>query len=726
MAPRLTVSRIDFDAPHRSLLTDATNITMEKRASDVGTGSFTISNSSAQRWSMNTDVPLVFSIDDVETYTAVVTSYDQTTVAEGEEAEEVTTFTVSAIIDEWRRAVVFPPLPPGVLPAGDTVYFDFSHIALDETGWTSGYARFWQCNLAALFRESSAPPSGLWGAPESWPDPKGQWMAPRPLSGDRDPVGEWYARRWFTVEEENMEPGQEFAELVIYAAADDAFDLRLDGMPIIGWDDPPGNEGWSKGRFVRLKVSPGLHLLAVKVKNYDRADLGRSNYGNISVFLCAVYQVMNTWLGRTQVKLFGSGAYFDPFGEGNDGWIVLDYPAQPPGFTPLRVIELLLGQAQARGALPHWHTNWASGGVTDTDGTVAPKSPDFSFRVGMTYLDVLRQMTEGYIEFDAHIRPNEIARRLSVWIAKDTTYPGRGSTRPMTIELGDNATSIEHSQTVDSAVTKFLVLYDRGYFMHQPEPMISDPVGLGRRESFLSLADTKDRHMAMKTADAHLLKFNHAERSTVASYYPATPAESPPTAFDLGDTIQTRNSVTVLQSYRVQAIAAAEPEEGKLLITPELGTAQQEHERAIDRWLTRTGPGMFGGRSEATNPAVIRAAEVQTIQKQTFTWEQSGDAKLHVGVPWLGKKPVKVVRAWISADEATGGFLSERTIVRIMKDDGAGYVLVIDLELWGDHELHVECLEAYGTIGTKWNAEIIQASAFHKRIGVECEYIEIG
>src|SRR5690606_38461757 len=90
----------------------------------------------------------------------------------------------------------------------------------------------------------------------------------------------------------------------------------------------------------------------------------------------------------------------------DSSWDSLGYPAQTPGFTPGEVIELVLGEAQARGTLPNVSLSYDAS--VDSAGQPWPVATQIATRcgndlgtfivaeLGATYIDV-RMQPGGYV-----------------------------------------------------------------------------------------------------------------------------------------------------------------------------------------------------------------------------------------------------------------------------------------------------------------------------------------
>ncbi len=702
-ANRLVPYRVLTGSPWRAPITDRVSPKVQDVELDTGSGSFSLKNGSANQPLVQPGGVIAWAVDGVEAAWTICERVDQATDQPEEEIGEDTAYSGRGILAELEQAKVYPSIGLGKKPFGDIRYFDYSSPELDTTGWTAAVERFTQCQNPFL-----TPPNGIFGAPNPWPDPAGVWISSRALSGDHDPIGTWYARKTFTLAEDS--------ELVINAAADDAYDLRLDGTPIVGWDDPPGIDGWQKARFVRVSVSAGTHVLAVRVTNYDRTITSGSNTGNISVFLCAVYKLTDTIFGRIQQLLLRS----------DHTWICSDYPTIAPGFTPPRIMEILVQNAVARGTIPAWATSWTPGGATDTAGTSCPIITQ-SFRHGSSVLEAAQQMSQGWIEFAAHMSAASATRVFDLWMAEGAptgpgwslVAPGRGTTRALAIEPAVNATEITHVGDVSKLATVLMVRYDDGYF----EVVNADAVAqYGRREAFLSLNDFKDLAAANRTGLASLDELDQAVETIEVGQWAATGADAPGTAYITGDKITSIDRSGSDTLCRVAGWTASEEKAGLLVVVPELNFAQKTHSQDIDRWLQRTTPGALDGRSAAATPDSPAIVDSGTIDDQEFSWSQPGDAELQIGVPIFGKVAVKVVQLKIEASATIAG--STPTIWTLYRNAVAVATVTLPVGSTSVTRCLADTDGVIGLVGTRWNAAVTQAGS-HTHSGLAASYVEI-
>ena len=709
MTPRITVSRVIDTAPYRAALPARITPKYRDVHNDVGTHSVSFLNSDGDAAAITETDVLAYSVDGQEQFWGLVDKIRSQTVAQDEEIAETTSYEGSGVLNELAHSLVYSYLDRQ--PVGDVRYFDFSEPKLNDGDWTAAVERFIQCEAPGA---NVTPPNGLFGAPIGFPDGNAQWIAPRPLSGDRDPIGTWYTRKYFTVEADT--------ELVIYAAGDDTIDMRIDGQPIIEWDEPPGYDGWHTTRFARIKATAGSHVLSAKIKNYDRSDTPSGNTGNISVFICAVYQMSNTWLGNIQTLVCHT----------DDTWLVKDYPTEPPGFTPLEILAILLQEAKDRGGLLNWQVTWpitvesnlygdAIRGEEDSGGNTCARTPDITVRYGASLLDVCKQLAEGWAEFAAHMNAGSATRYLDMWASRGFNgAPGRGVDASYTITVGVNAVEIDHDIDTSKMKTQILGRDESGYFE------VANPRFLGgpypRREGFLSLNDQKERLAARRTAAASAEQAVTIQSITVTQWA-ETAADAPGNAYSVGDRIWAPDRSGASTQYRVVGVSVDEPATGKLLVVPELESSLQDQNDQFERWMRRTAHGTLDGRSEAATPGPIKTIESGTVPDDYISWSQPSTAYEADGTPYAVKVPFRGIKLTVSCSELDDEVDAAASSWVILRDG----TVVDGITIPAGVEEYTECipLGLFAVIGQKLNAAVVTAG-HHKNMTLRLDYVRIG
>lgn len=344
--------------------------------SDPGAWGATLQNDDADLAACSYGRIVRMTVDGLAVFPGLIETKNRNEVAQGEEAEQYTVLGGRGTMAQWEDAVVFPELGVDVLPFTDQRIFNFASTVLDDSAWPNAIV------TPLLFDDSvgtplSPPISNT--KPKVWPDETAEWIWDRDSGSNGVPSGQAFMRHGFSVASET--------EVEIWAAADDAYEIWLDGKKM--FDDSLESGGYYKGqsKSARTVLSAGTHLLAARVVNKNNLKAG---------FICTVMELDED--GQRISVVTNSGG----------DWLCIAY-TDPPGFTPGHVIRILLEEAQTRGSLSNWTLGFDDN--VDSNGNAWPVSTELAARVGLDYLAVLRQLAEAYI--DVSVAPALL--RLDAW-----------------------------------------------------------------------------------------------------------------------------------------------------------------------------------------------------------------------------------------------------------------------------------------------------------------------
>ena len=320
--------------------------------------------------------------------TTIVEAWEIVELSQGEEADQVCKISGRSHLATLELAVVYP-LIFGVGPTGDVQVdrvFNWASIDFPATGWEPA------TELQRQGDNDSIPPffvDGNFGPhPAGWPEPDAYWIWSQPFDGNpagntaQMPVGDAYFRKAFVL----AEP----AQIRVYIGADDYWEAWIDGVKLRESEAAPA-EAWSRTQHVDISLAAGLHVFAVRATNYSRL----SPVGNVAGLIVAAYTIDQASKQPSTLVFLSDNT-----------WEALGYPAATPGFTPGEVIQLVLGEAQARGALTEVSMSFDE--TVDSNGQPWPVATQISTRcgtdlgtfivgeLGSTYIDV-RMQPGGYV-----------------------------------------------------------------------------------------------------------------------------------------------------------------------------------------------------------------------------------------------------------------------------------------------------------------------------------------
>lgn len=344
--------------------------------SDVGSAQVQLANTDANLAAVTFGDFVRFDLDGTPRFLMLVEAIDTVSIAPNEEVDEVTTISGRGSLAQWEQAIVLPP--NGVIgqPYTETRVFDWGAAELDITLSTATAPTAWNAAVE-LFQvgrgSEGTPPADFpyaWlGKPLGWSDPTGYWVWSQALDATPAvPAGTSYFARDVNITADGYH--------AVYMAADDFHRLKIDGVTISEYTD--GGEGFTHTLRADLYLTAGTHRVAVEATNQA--------YG-LGGFVFALWSQDVNRDDDTLVL------------RADTTWAANGYPATPPGFTAGKVIRVLLEEAQANGALTGWTLDFTD--TVDSDGAAWPTDQQWSFRVGMDLLSVLRQLGSSDIDFIA-------------------------------------------------------------------------------------------------------------------------------------------------------------------------------------------------------------------------------------------------------------------------------------------------------------------------------------
>lgn len=393
---------------------------------EAGAGSFVLPNGDADLAACEFGNIITFSHRTVPRWSMFVRRHERLSRAPGEEHDQITVVSGLGLESVLEEAVVYPQNGAGNIPFYDVRYFNFAVPEYDDSTWIAPT----EVPAQPFFNPPNA--SYQRARPTGFPNTTavGIWSSPMPAN-DVQPGAFGYFRGEFTL--------TEAVQAKVYLAGDDTYELWIDGLLMFQYLDPSGT-GWWEGQSFDVTLSAGTHLIAARVvcgafdAYGDTIILSAGPWDpppghyNVGELLVAVYSIDIT-----------TGTNVDLLFETNlTDWVVFEQdPAtmEPPGFTPGEVVNVLMDEAQARGALVDVTRTWTDD--LDSNGTPWPLTADITFRVGINYYGVLRQLTEGYLDFDFAAD----ALEMSLWTARGTDVSGTAQ-----LAGGVNLGSLKHTR----------------------------------------------------------------------------------------------------------------------------------------------------------------------------------------------------------------------------------------------------------------------------------------
>lgn len=391
--PRVKAALYDRDGTLKADLADAAEHKFQKVHSDTGNGGLVLQNDDADLALVDFTDVVQYSIDEAAVFATLVESTSRASIAAGEEADQRTTVSGRDRLAMLEEAIV-EAKPFGL---GTSRLWNYASPDLEDAGWP--YA-------VQTYQGRAGSGTARNGVPHAWPDPGAWWIwdryAPIGLT-DSVPTGDVYLRRRFTV----VAAGA----YSLFSACDDLADIWLDGVQLVS------RVGAGNANKTDIFLEVGEHVIAVKGSN------GPNPLPNPAGVLVSIMHVGSS--GAIGASIFQS----------DQSWRAVGYPANPPGFTPGRVLRLLIEEAQDRGALDGFLTTFSD--LSDSAGNPWPYTPDIATPVGGNLLTVVRQLCESYMSVRMHVGSFTMD-------AYSTYAPASG----VTLAAGVNLTELTHEASV--------------------------------------------------------------------------------------------------------------------------------------------------------------------------------------------------------------------------------------------------------------------------------------
>jgi hypothetical protein len=336
--------------------------------------------------------------------------YDQ-----GEDSTRGFTLDGRGLASMWEDAVVYPYGGINQRPNSDSRAFGWFSPELSTAGWPGAVVA--HSGLAPNTRV--VPP-----VPDPWFPPKGwssvlsgsNWVWSR-YTGFGTPAGTSLFRSTFTLGGTDR--------VSIFYTASSRCRVWIDGVLITpGWTSEPNEESFIYAHRATPLLTAGTHYISVEAESQAWTPT-----------------LPGVARGLLHVSVHSGGGSGTAYASGNlllgtsSSWKCLDYPTVYPAPTPGKILSTLLSEAQARGALTGWTLSCSD--TVDSAGKPWSFDQAFTFRVGQSYAEVLRQMADTAIEF----RAQPAGLRLDVYRKDTVTAPNAA-----TFTIGSNLGGLEEDQ----------------------------------------------------------------------------------------------------------------------------------------------------------------------------------------------------------------------------------------------------------------------------------------
>lgn len=600
--------RSNLVTPVADLTADGLSKKFYDQLNEAGSGSIELPNDAAAIALIGEDDLIRFEVDGWAAQTILVNDVERHSVAQGEEAEQLTTLTGPGHLSVMSEAVVYPSNGIAALPIEENRVFNWTSFDFNDASWGPSYGIV-----------SFAQPNTYWSKANlrGFPDGGAMWMwVPGADENWAWPGVPCYFRRFI-----DIPPGA--TTLVYYAAYDDYGTLFLDGAEIGGGEfgeNPMMTHRTADGMNLyrdEIDISPGRHVLAVKMEN--GIDPEGDYQMNPGALLFSAY-----------VRHGSEPEEFGPIVHSDSSWRCLPYAVTEPGMTPGEVLLHCIGEAQARGALLGVTVGFSD--RLDSEGNPWPVVGDISTKVGTDVFTFLRELSATYVDF--WMEPASLT--LHMWI-----QDGRGANQNVTLHvptvatdpMSGNLAALDHHRT-QGVTDSLLVRWDQGW------REVARPSGV-RREALLGLGAVETEAEVDRLAGGQLDVFADPRTAITAEVAPSPGgADQPYIRYRPGDTITVPALDGTPLQERVLAITVSEDENGYLTFAPELGDIILPYQERFAQALKKMDAGTLQGDSKVATPiALVPKAPMipqpPEILQPEIVFSLSGPVTPSASPPWV-------------------------------------------------------------------------------------------
>lgn len=579
----------DLDTPI-STLTLSRDRSWQDILSEPGAHSITFQNDDTDAAAIRAGDLIAYDLRGRRAFVGICEQYDRTSVAPGEEADQVTTWTGRGHLALLSKARVFPARGLGGAPVEEDRVFDWRASVYDDSSWSAGFA---VCTVADAKASWGSGPANYWDQEDWFQDDTADVLGPTDgtdtdVSSPNGANQEHYFRQEFTIATAGT--------FVLIALCDNLAEFYIDGGLVLSHDD------WVRETHTVVRLDAGTHLMAVHLHNVPQVAANPTG----------VAWVLRT-PGYTGVLTVAKSDASDV--------VQVQYQAEPPGMTPGEVMRIVVEEAQARGIL-----SWLTLDFTDThdsDGTAWPIVADIATKVGTDYLTFFREIAGTYA--DIHMDPN--GSTLHAW-----NYGERGETKAMVLEQASGD---------DPSSGNLTMLRQRGEAPLGNAQLIRWGGGWGGRsrassdptETLLGLGAIDNATEMQRVAAAQLAIYADTREEIEAGYDARDLTEYPYHGFEVGDTITVPDSEGSPTAERVTSVTVTEDSDiGRSLFQLSLKDVVLAEQERFAQQLKKMTEGTGGGRIKVAQPVVPTfIPSAPAVASEEVEWGELHHARAGLG-----------------------------------------------------------------------------------------------
>ena len=334
---------------------------------DTGSGTLSLANTDSDNSLLPLDAMVTFKVYGTRAYSMLIESKNRINFDEDEESAQLTAYTGRGHGSIFERAVMYPSRGTEVEPIESVRTFNWStpSTVYDDSGW--GYAS----QITNVLYAQYIWPSLALGVPfaEGWIDLTTGviWASSATVNGA--PAGFCYFRKELFI----LVSGNYY----IQGACDNDGEIWIDGQKIFTIS------GFVSMFNSRLYLTAGWHTVAARCVNMENGIYGPGPAG----LIFALYTTD------------GQGDPLTVIAHTDASWLIVAYPAKPPGMYVGKVLHTVYDEAVARGVENFSDISLMFTPTLDSAGKAWPETVDISTNIGRTYLEFLTELSSTYIDW---------------------------------------------------------------------------------------------------------------------------------------------------------------------------------------------------------------------------------------------------------------------------------------------------------------------------------------
>ena len=395
-------------------LTESFDRRFRDPVSDVGTGELSVLATDANASDLTVGKVVRFLIDGTAAFSWRIDRRELRAVDSAEESGQVVKVSGRGLVVDWNDAVVYPAGGIDARPQSDSRPFTWATSLVSTSGWGSAFQQFPNACIPNVYDLTTGWPPLGWPAPVQ--SSSVRWIWSRAFA--THPAGYSLFRKSFTV------TGTK--QYALFLSAGGRARAFIDGIEVIPWTStfPNWSSGFTTDRL--FTISAGTHELAIEAENFNYAGTQYVTPGSIGCVIAALHEMPTSGSFSSSSLVVGT----------DTTWKVQDYPSTYPAPTPGAILNTLLTEAQARGALSSWTFGGSFSSTTDTAGNAWASSLEVTPKVGDSLLAVLRQMNDQEL---VDFRANATGKVLNVY-----NYGASTGSSGVTLAAGTNLLELTH------------------------------------------------------------------------------------------------------------------------------------------------------------------------------------------------------------------------------------------------------------------------------------------